>query len=802
MSATLRERPHPSAATPGPRPHRGPAARLRDLAMGVRFGLAGWREGWIRNVLTAVGVGLGVALLLVAASVPAMTEARKAREAARTSVAQMSGRSVDSSDRTVVTAQADTDYRTQTVGGEILRPDGAHPVLPPGLGRAPAAGEMFVSPALAGLLASPGGRLLKERLPHRTAGLIGEAGLIDPGELRYYAGSSTLTTANGGIRTDGYGTRDDGPPLNPVLVVVIVLASVVLLVPVGVFVATAVRFGGERRDRRLAALRLVGADARTVRWIAAGEALLGAALGLAVGVCVFAGARLLTGHVRVWDLSAFPSDVVPVPLLGALVLFAVPVVSVAVTLFAMRAVTIEPLGVVRQSAPRRRRLWWRLLILAAGPGVLVAGGQVRVSDGIVEPWPIAAGTLLVLFSLTTLLPWLVESGVARLQGGPVSWQLAVRRLQLSSGAATRAVGGITVAVAGAIALQMVFVAVHDDFNRLTGQDAARAQLTASAQFPSGELASAMIRDFRATEGVRRVVGTVEAYVTSPEPAADGEIQPTTGLTVGDCATLRELARIDSCADGDTFVVHASNNEPPASWIDRTARKGRPVNLDSRAFDNGSPQVLWTLPDDSPTVQARRDPAGNEHHGIFATPGALDVTKLPSARTTAQVLIDESVPDAREFVRNTAARVDPSIKVWAIQRIERDRQYASVQRGVVAAATATMGLIAVSMAVALIEQLRERRRLLSVLVAHGTPRSTLGWSMLWQTAVPVLLGTVVAVAGGLGLGVVMLRMLGKAVTRWWAFLPVAGLSAGVVLVVTALCLPALWRLMRPDGLRTE
>ncbi|MEU0084147.1 FtsX-like permease family protein [Streptomyces sp. NPDC006274] len=275
----------------------------------------------------------------------------------------MSGESAARSDRSVVIAVADTDYRSETVGGVAMRPDGARPVLPPGLERAPAAGGMYVSPALAELLASPEGRLLAKRLPHRTAGLIGDAGLLDPGELLYCTGSSTLTTGNGAVRTDsyGYGAGRGAEPMNPVLIVVLVLACVVLLVPVAVFIATAVRFGGEQRDRRLAAPRLVGADARTTRRIAAGEALFGAALGLAAGIGIFALARPLAGSVRVWDLSAFPSDVVPVVLLAALILFAVPVASVAVALFAMRAVTVEPLGVVRRSAPGRRRLWWRLM---------------------------------------------------------------------------------------------------------------------------------------------------------------------------------------------------------------------------------------------------------------------------------------------------------------------------------------------------------------------------------------------------------------------------------------------------------
>lgn len=802
MSTRLHERHSTDEATAPRRPHRVPAARLRDLAMGIRFGTSGGREGWTRNALTAVGVGLGVALLLLAASVPQMVDGRDTRAAARTATALVSDKPVTRSDRTLVVAQADSDYRTETVGGQILRPDGTHPELPPGLGRAPADGEMYVSPALAELLASPEGRLLGERLPHRTAGLIGEAGLLDPGELRYYAGSSTLTTANGGVRTDGYGARGGGEPMAPVLIVVVVLACVVLLVPVAVFIATAVRFGGEQRDRRLAALRLVGADARTTRWIAAGEALFGSALGLAVGIGLFAVARPVAGRVRVWDLSAFASDVVPVPLLGALILLAVPVVSVAVTLFAMRAVTIEPLGVFRQAVPRRRRLWWRLLMLPGGLGVLMATGTFDGPNEVVAPWPIAAGTLLVLFSLTALLPWLVETAVKRLRGGPVSWQLAVRRLQLTSGPAIRSVSGITVAVAGAIALQMVFAGVHDDFNRVTGQNAARAQLTVTAEFPDGELAAEMIREFRATPGVRSVIGAVEAYVISPEPVDADDLRPTTGLTVGDCATLRELATIGSCADGDTFVVHPAGNEPPSSWIDRTARKGRPVNLNSNTPYDGSAPLLWTLPKNAPTVTTRRDPVAREHYGIFATPGAMDVTKLPDATTTAKVRIDESVPDAREFVRNTAARIDPSLRVRTIQKIERDRQYASVQSGLLAAATATMALIAVSMAVAQIEQLRERRRLLSVLVAFGTPRSVLARSVLWQTAVPVALGTAVAIMGGVALGATMLRMLAKPVTHWGAFVPVAGLGAALILTVTLLSLPALWRLMRPEGLRTE
>ncbi|MEV8308432.1 FtsX-like permease family protein [Streptomyces flavidovirens] len=114
----------------------------------------------------------------------------------------------------------------------------------------------------------------------------------------------------------------------------------------------------------------------------------------------------------------------------------------------------------------------------------------------------------------------------------------------------------------------------------------------------------------------------------------------------------------------------------------------------------------------------------------------------------------------------------------------------------------MALIAASMLVAQLEQLRERRRLLSVLVAFRTRRATLGWSVLWQTAVPITLGLALAVVGGLALGAAVLSLIGKPVSDWWVFLPFAGAGAALILAVTLLSLPPLWRLMRPDGLRTE
>ncbi|SEC69312.1 FtsX-like permease family protein [Streptomyces sp. 2131.1] len=796
---TLLDEKRTPAPAPSPaRPSRA-APWLRDLALGIRFAAAGGREGWTRTLLTAVGVGLGVTLLFLAASVPHALDARTARENARseTQISENPDAQAKKSDTTVLRIAAETEYHDRTILGHLMRAEGTHPVLPPGIDALPAAGEMVVSPALKDLLNDPGNALLRERFPYKVTGTIADAGLRSPNELLYYAGSDTLTPAAGGHRVTGYGDPGPTPPLAPLLVVLVIMVCVVLLAPVAIFIATAVRFGGDRRDRRLAALRLVGTDIRSTRRIAAGEALFGSALGVLIGLVLFLVGRQFVSYIEVWDISAFPADLAPDLRLCLLIAVAVPLTAVLVTLSAMRSVVIEPLGVVRNSRSRKRRLWWRLLLPLAGLGVLAVNGQSGEYE-VVNPYTITTGAVLVLVGLALLLPWLVEASVGRLRGGPVPWQLATRRLQLSSGTASRAVSGVTVAVAGAVAVQMLFAAMNADFNKATGQDTSRAQFYASSEQVSGNAAVETIKEFRATKGVTQVIGMIEAYASKPGKYSEDDIQPTTSFSIGDCATLREVARIDSCKDGDTFVVHPRDDKDMSGWMDKTARKGKEIE-----FESGTGRKLrWTLPADARTVVGRKDPVGEDRWGIMVTPGAIDATTLPGASTVSQIRIDDSVPDAAEYVRNTAARIDPGMRLVTMTSVERDRQYASVQTGLQVGATVTLLLIAASMLVSQLEQLRERKRLLSVLVAFGTRRTTLAWSVLWQTALPVVIGLAVAVAGGLALGAALCWMVGKQVTDWLMFLPLAGAGGALILLVTLLSLPPLWRMMRPDGLRSE
>ncbi|MFC8951910.1 ABC transporter permease [Streptomyces sp. NPDC057101] len=783
----------------------------RDLALGARFAVTGGRSGLLRTLLTAAGVGSGVALLLLAAALPNMLFQREVRESVR---------AVDGSEQ-VTSPRPDsflhlgqtTVYRDDVVSGLLLRPEGDAPPLPPGATVFPRAGQMLVSPALRELLDSPEGALLKKRIPYETVGTIGEAGLIGPAELRYVAHVDFLDTENFDGRGTRYGWSVPEEPLNAFLILLVVVASVVLLLPVLVFIATAVRFGGEQRDRRLAALRLVGADTATTRRIAAGESLAGALFGLVMGIGLFAVSRQFAGAFTIWDVNAFPSDVVPMPTLAALVLVTVPVSAVVVTLVALRGVAIEPLGVVRTSTPRRRRLWWRLLLLAAGAALLVPlVGDVQVTGTSIDTVGVATGTTLALIGLTTLLPWLVEACVKRLRGGPVAWQLAVRRLQLSSGTAARAVSGIVVAATGAIALQMLFQAMEHDFTGPTGEDSSRAQLAIGTDARTADEARGVIARFQRTEGVSAVIGTVESHVWRPGPLKGGEeFAPMASIRVGDCASLREYAALPSCADGDVFVflAHGAQGNPDDSWVTRTARPGVTVVLrdphphpSEPKRPEGTAVPQWRIPADARVVDSRPAPTGMYEFGVLATPSAIDASLLHEPDAQAMVRLDPGVPDAAEHVRNTAAAIDPTSWVRTLKDTQRDAAFSSVRTGILVGSTLTMLLVAASLLVATLEQLRDRKRLLSSLVAFGTRRSTLSWSVLWQTAVPIALGLVLAVAGGLGLGVVLLALGGQQVRDWWVFLPVTGIGLALIATVTLLSLPVLWRLMRADGLRTE
>jgi FtsX-like permease family protein len=780
-------------------------AWVRDLALGARFAVAGGPSGWARTALTTIGVGLGVVVLLLAAAVPHLLSAQDARESAREpscmddemlNGGETSCYLPEAGPDTLLLQYQFTEYHDTDISGSLLQPDaGAASTAtpPPGVEAFPGPGEMVVSPALGRLLDSEDGALLAERLDYDRVGTIADEGLTGSGELAFYAGTDALALEPGSdvMRIDSFGRQSTGTELNAPLMLLLVVICVALLMPVAVFIATAVRFGGERRDRRLAALRLVGADTMSTRRIAAGETLVGALGGVLLGLLALLPLRQYLGGITVFGFSTIPGDFVPSPVLTALILLGVPFTAVVVTLFALRQVAIEPLGVFRQVTPRKRRLTWRLVPGLMGVALLVPLASGFSSGSDLEITQAAVGIVLVLAGVTLLLPWAVERLVGMLRSGPVSWQLAVRRIQLSSGAAARPVTGITVAVAGATALYMLFAGVRAEETVDTGQDTERFQVEATASGLDEEAGVRFRGDLVSQQGVTGSLGWTRG---SAVPAGEGGDWATT-VVVADCGALRELLRISSCADGDTFRA------PPPG--ERLAEPGD--RLDLNVDEVGDPQSgeprLWAVPGSARTAEPRQVVTDYYLYGIFVTPSALDVDAFAVREAWVQLAVEPSDDDAVERVRNVVWPYAEA-SVWEPGSERVSSEFAGIQTGLLIGASGVMLLIGASMIVSMVEQLRERKRLLSVLVAFGTRRVSLGASVLWQTAIPVALGLAMAAVVGTGLGALLMAMVDLPVTDWLAFLPMVGVGAGVIALVTLASLPLLWRLMRPDGLRTE
>jgi hypothetical protein len=429
-----------------------------ELGLGFQVALAS-RTTRLRSILTAGGVALGVVVLALAASVPHAYSARKAREHAATPVMAGGGERLRM-------LGGSTVFHGITIGENAVqvtgtRADGPVP-LPPGVSRMPGPGEMIVSPEVLRLLRGPGGAELRRRLDARVVGTVGNADLSEPNDAVIYRGSSQLIS-RGAPAVSRFGSRGSAGGTPALITLLVIMIVVALLLPVGVFVATAARFGAEERDRRLAAMRLVGADRVTIARVAAGESLLGAVAGVAVGAAVFLAVRVPVAHINLAGIDVFASDMQPSLPFAVLVTLLVPLSAVAATLISIRRVAIEPLGVTRRGSEAHRRLGWRLVAPVLGFALLapLLGSSGRLGDagGQAEA---TAGVVLVLIGVTALLPWVVEAVVRRAPDGPLPWLLAIRRLRGDEGTTGRVVGAIGLAVAGAIALSIVFSAAQSD----------------------------------------------------------------------------------------------------------------------------------------------------------------------------------------------------------------------------------------------------------------------------------------------------------------------------------------------------
>jgi len=433
------------------------------LGLAWRLLRGGGRQGMLGALLTFAAVAVSTGLLLLAVGVNHGFARRADADAWRHPAGMSAG--------TATAVQAlSTDYvrgRPVTVV-DLAAVDGRAPV-PPGMRRFPRPGEVWASPALADLMRRLPPDQLAARFPSRTpAGVLGRDALVHPGELVAVVGRapgdpvmtagrddrSGRETAASPQRIDHYATGAVSP-VPQVYQMLAAVASVLMVVPLLVFGGAAARLTVARRDRRLAALRLVGATPGQVVAITVAEAVLTAVAGAVAGALLYAASVPVLARIAVGGGGWFAGDLWPDALWLAGVLGAVPVLVGISAVVGLRRVVVSPLGVARRETPPALRAVRGLLL------VVVLAGFGAVGGGLAGMGRAGLVVLLVFVALAFLAinlvgPWVVAL-IGRLTVATArrpARLLAGRRLLDDPRAAWRTVAGVALTgfVAGFLCL--------------------------------------------------------------------------------------------------------------------------------------------------------------------------------------------------------------------------------------------------------------------------------------------------------------------------------------------------------------
>lgn len=688
------------------------------------------RGGRGRLVGTAAGVAVGVALLLlVLGAYQGMGE--RTERSTWTQVGSGVTADTIAADEVLATSTQDRRAPDWFDGHEITRVDiAAAPgstVEVPGIGRAPDPGTYYASPALAEMIADAPSDQLRERYG-TPAGIISDDALASPDSLVVVVGgtvdqlaarSASVVSEFGGFAYPNNSYR-----------VVAVIGGFAILFPVVVLISIVSRLGQAVRAERFAALRLIGATPHRVAVVSALETGAASLLGAVGGVGMYWLLVPLAARLPIEEGSFFADDLRVGPWVCAAVVAATALVAAFVAYVTVRRADVGPLGASRERRERRPRLFAAvplLVGLAAMVGTAVAsvtGWKDRADPDLWNQWCVfvfIGGFVVVAVGVTLAGPiltsWAARLGARWTRGA--SGVLAVNRIRQHPRATFRSVSGLVLAVFVVTVFAASITAVEQDALAGSGPDQ-RVSPTALVGSVDTEavLSQLGVRPPSAsgTEGdtlTQADIDALAAAAASVEKAA-GTVAATDGVTDvvvtrshpddGLVVSAADAARLGlTVPDGAEAVQVASDYFVNRVWADR-------------------PVVLGSVPDD---VAAQAGP-GNLVVFTDGTAGAQE-----RARTAMTVAVPLTTPPV------TRAEDASSDTSWAAS-------YARLANIGILVATA---ICAVSLTVATVSGVLDRRRVLGLLRLQGMPTSTLRRMLVAEAAVPI--AAVLALCVGLG-----------------------------------------------------
>ncbi|MFD5464685.1 FtsX-like permease family protein [Kitasatospora sp. NPDC127059] len=742
------------------------------IVFSLRLAVSGGREAVARLLMIAAAVAIGVGLLLSTfAGMNAIDRANARQLWMNTGV--KGATAAAPADPLWWGARMDY-YRGKTVFRAELAPTGPTSPVVPGLSKLPAPGEYYASPALEKLLSDTPAVELGDRFPGRLVGTLGDDALPSPDTLAVVIGRAadevkvlprahTVTSIATVLPTDcaydcyGGGVHGDR------MVLLLTVVAAAMIFPVLIFIGTATRLSAATREQRYAAMRLVGATPGQVSVISAVESTVAALIGTAVGFGLYSALKPVVADVPFTGDRFFAADLgLTLPQVAGVVL-GVPLAAALAARFALRRVTISPLGVSRRVTPKPPSPW-RLGPLVAGLAELgyVVGNHPKTTDG--QSLAYLSGFVLVMLGLVIAGPWLTLTtarAVARRTSRPASL-IAMRRLSDDPRAGFRSVAGLVLALFVTTGTLGIMGTINANQSTLNGAPSVRKAIVATPfgnredasvlpAVPDGVLARA-----RAVPGFRGIA------LVHDNPAGAGAYQRGERRFVPSlvsCADLAQTPVVGHCAPGaavaavDPYqfvdLLDASQHEWPAAAVSAQEVAGLPVRM------------------------------------LYATTDGSE-----SAKEQLRTLFMKEFPTYEpRLAEDWSSEGQKKLQSW--------RQLANV------VLLTTLPIAGCSLAVSVVAGLSDRRRPFAMLRLTGAPLRLLRRVVGLESALPLLVVSALAIGTGFAAAAMFLRsQMGYGlVPPDLSYYGLTGFGLAASLGIIASTLPLLRRITGPEAART-
>ncbi len=637
----------------------------------------------------------------------------------------------------------------------------------------PKAGEYYLSKGLAEAIAEHPEDKLLERFAGLTTnlGTLPEDYTTSPDDLSLVKGVSAeevekadqyakksgqpsdytnvyITDVNGKAQSVGF---------DPISLMLLVVGGSILLFPIVTFVAVATQLGGAQREKRYAALRLVGATKGQVARVLLLESLLASLVGVVLGLVIFTLTQSSLYGFSYGGMRFWPADLALqwhqyVVIVG---------VTLGLTTYVnwrrMRKAQLSPLGVSRLAEKTKKLRMWRVIPLAFGLSIFGWMASKpghdwiteRSSESSIPTFILLAALLSVMFGLVLAGGWLTNK-IARIVARYArsgSALIAGKRIAVHSQTVFRSVSGVVLALfAGSFYLSAV-----------SGIDALNASSVANngySQLRSNAVAITS-QDHTLQPDLQKVLSE-QSYITNVAPmypVAGGNGRITRAIRCSDLAIYTEHS-CPSGAQGDHYAL-LDFNGPVVKTVSLAEQ---PVNT------NGPRDYLLTV-------------AHND-----------DVEKVRALTYARQTPRDFLYIRSGDFEKHP--QINPVIKNFA------EMAYAGM--GV------TLFVAVASLIVSTIGGLFERRRSLYTLRLGGMRLGQLKRLIMTESLVPLLSVSLLSCAIGVWVGTIFITTFSASLKPTLSPLYFGIVGGGLVAAIIGiyLVLPMVRKLTDPEANQTE